>query len=116
MAAGTYDFTIEQGTTVTIDFAYQTEAGAAIPLTGYTARMQARETVSSAVAVIDATTANGQLSINGAGGIVTLSLSATVTAALAFRTAVYDLEIISGSGVVTRMVQGVITLSREVTR
>ena len=116
MAAGVYNFTIEQGTTVAIDFAYQTAAGVAIPLTGYTARMQARETISSPVAVIDATTSNGQLSVNGAGGIVSLALSAAVTAALDFRTASYDLEIVSGAGVVTRLVQGTITLSREVTR
>jgi hypothetical protein len=116
MAAGVYNFTIEQGTTVAIDFAYQTAAGVAIPLTGYTARMQARETVSSPVAVIDATIANGQLTINEAGGIVSLGLTATVTAALDFRTAAYDLEIVSGAGVVTRLVQGTITLSREVTR
>jgi hypothetical protein len=116
MAAGLYNFTIEQGTTVAIDFAYQTAAGVAIPLTGYTARMQARETISSPVAVIDATTSNGQLSVDGAGGIVSLALSATVTAALDFRTAAYDLEIVSGAGVVTRLVQGTITLSREVTR
>ena len=116
MAAGVYNFTVEQGTTVAIDFAYQTSAGVAIPLTNYTARMQARETISSPVAVIDATTANGQLTINGAGGIVSLALSATVTAALDFRTAAYDLEIVSSAGVVTRLVQGTITLSREVTR
>jgi hypothetical protein len=116
MAAGVYNFTIEQGTTVAIDFAYQTAAGVAIPLTNYTARMQARETISSPVAVIDATTSNGQLSVNGAGGIVSLALSATVTAALDFRTAAYDLEIVSSAGVVTRLVQGTITLSREVTR
>lgn len=119
MAAGVHNFVIEQGVTLSMQFAYQTSAGAVIPLTSYTARMQARETVSSPVAVIDATTENGQLSINGAGGIVTLSLSATVTAALDFRTAVYDLEIqapIGSGGAVTRMVQGVITLSREVTR
>jgi hypothetical protein len=116
MAAGVYNFTIEQGTTVAIDFAYQTAAGVAIPLTNYTARMQARETISSPVAVIDATTSNGQLSVDGAGGIVSLALSATVTAALDFRTAAYDLEIVSQAGVVTRLVQGTITLSREVTR
>jgi hypothetical protein len=116
MAAGVHNFTIEQGTTVSMSFAYQTSTGAVISLVGYTARMQARETVSTASTFIDATTENGQLSINGAGGIVTLSLSATVTAALDFRTAVYDLELISSAGVVTRMVQGTITLSREVTR
>ena len=42
--------------------------------------------------------------------------SATQSAALDFNSAVYDLEIVSPAGVVTRLVQGTVTLSREVTR
>lgn len=116
MAAGKYNMTIEQGTTVSIDFQYQTSAGVPITLTNYTARMQARPTVSSAVTVMDCTTANGQLVVTANTGTVTLSLTATQSAALDFQTAVYDLEIVSPTGVVTRLVEGTVTLSREVTR
>lgn len=114
--AATYNFSIDQGTTVSIQWAYRTAANAVIDLTSYTARLQARPTVSSAVTVMDCTTANGQLVVTGATGVVTLSLTATQSAALDFNSAVYDLEIVSPAGVVTRLVQGTITLSREVTR
>lgn len=114
--AATYNFTIDQGTTVSVQWAYRTAANAVIDLTSYTARLQARPTVSSAVTVMDATTANGQLVITGATGVVTLSLTATQSSALDFNSAVYDLEIVSPAGVVTRLVQGTVTLSREVTR
>lgn len=114
--AATYNMTIDQGTTVSIDFQYRTSAGVVIPLTSYTARMQARPTPSSAVTVMDATTTNGQLVVTGATGTVTLALTAAQSAALDFDRAVYDIEIVSPAGVVTRLVQGTVTLSREVTR
>lgn len=114
--AATYNMTIDQGTTVSVQFAYRTAANAVIDLTGYTARMQARPTISSAVTVMDATTANGQLTVTGATGIVTLGLTAAQSAALDFDRAYYDLEIVDSAGVVTRLVQGTVTLSREVTR
>ena len=114
--AATYNMTIDQGTTVSIDFQYRTSAGVVIPLTSYTARMQARPTQSSAVTVMDCTTTNGQLVVTGATGTVTLALTATQSAALDFDRAVYDIEIVSPAGVVTRLVQGTVTLSREVTR
>lgn len=114
--AATYNMTIEQGTTVAVDFQYRTTAGVVIDLTNYTARMQARPTVSSSVVVLDATTENGLLTVTGNTGTVTLGLTATQSAALDFGTAVYDLEIVSQAGLVTRLVQGSLTLSREVTR
>jgi len=114
--AATYNFTIDQGTTVSIQWAYKTAAGAVIDLTNYTARLQARPTVSSSITVMDCTTANGQLTVTGATGVVTLALTAVESAALDFNSAVYDLEIVSPAGAVIRLVQGTVTLSREVTR
>lgn len=114
--AAVYNFAIDQGATFTIDFAYRTAANVVIPLTNYTARMQARTSVTATSTVIDATTANGQLTVTGATGVVNLTLTATQTAALNFTTAVYDLEIVSPQNVVTRLVQGTIRLSPEVTR
>jgi hypothetical protein len=45
-----------------------------------------------------------------------LTISATDTAALTAGRGVYDLELVSGSGIVTRLLQGVATISRNVTR
>jgi tRNA threonylcarbamoyladenosine modification (KEOPS) complex Pcc1 subunit len=92
------------------------ESGVAVNLTGYTARMQVRSTLESAEALIELTTANGRIALGGSAGTITLTISATDTAALTAGRGVYDLELVSGSGIVTRLLQGVATISRNVTR
>jgi hypothetical protein len=116
MPAATYNFTIEQGATFTITFGYRASTGAPINLTGFSARMHARQPLESSRTLINATTANGLLTIAPLDGTVTLALTATQTAALNFDKARYDLELEAGNGVVTRLVEGTITLSKEVTR
>jgi tRNA threonylcarbamoyladenosine modification (KEOPS) complex Pcc1 subunit len=115
MAATTYDILIEQGATYSQLVTYK-EAGVAINLTGYTARLQVRSTLESASTVVELTTANGRIALGGAAGTITLTISATDTAALTAGRGVYDLELVSGSGIVTRLLQGVCTISRNVTR
>ena len=115
MAATTYDILIEQGATYSQVITYK-ETGAAISLVGYTARMQVRATLESAEALIELTTGNGRIALGGAAGTITLTISATDTAALTAGRGVYDLELVSGSGIVTRLLQGVATISRNVTR
>lgn len=116
MPAAQYDFTIEQGTTVAKVFTYKDDSNANIDLTGYTARMQARATIDASSPLIDLTTENGGITLGGAAGTVTINISATETAAYTFTTAVYDLELVSAGGVVTRLLKGTITLDKEVTR
>lgn len=116
MAAGTYDFEIEQGTTFNKEFLYKDVNDDPVNLSGYTARMQVRSTVSSADVLLSLTTSNGRITMGGAAGTIDLDLTATDTAAITWRRGVYDLEIVSSNGTVTRLLQGVITISREVTR
>lgn len=116
MAAATHNFLIEQGTTFTKSFIWKDSAGDVINLTGFTARMQFRQNISSSSILLSATTENSKIVITGAEGKVTINLSASDTAALTFITAVYDLELISSASEVTRLVGGTVTLSLEVTR
>ena len=115
MSATTYDILIEQGATYGQLVTYK-ESGVAVNLTGYTARMQVRSTLESASTVVELTTANGRIALGGAAGTISLTISATDTAALTAGRGVYDLELVSGSGIVTRLLQGVATISRNVTR
>lgn len=116
MAAASHDFTIEQGVTTSKSFVWKDSEGTVIDLTGYSARMQIRSSIDSTTTLLSATNANGQLVITAAQGKVTLTLTATETAALDFSTGVYDLELVSNAGVVTRLVEGSVTLSKEVTK
>lgn len=87
-----------------------------VNLTGYTARLQVRETLEAAGTILSLTTENGGISLGGAAGTIDLLVSAADTAALDFETAVYDLELVSAGGVVTRIMRGDVVLADEVTR
>jgi len=114
--AVTYDIEIEQGATFSRLFRWKDSAGDPVDLTGYTARMQIRRKYSSTTVEYSATTENGDIVLGDALGTIQLDISAANTALLTCSSGVYDLELIASDNVVTRFVQGTVTVSREVTR
>lgn len=92
------------------------EYNSPIDLSGYTARMQIRSTLSSDTVLSELTTANNKIVLDNTAKTITLTLSATETAAFSFNTAVYSLEMVSSGGQVTQLVNGNLTLVKEVTR
>lgn len=117
MALGnSFDITINQGATFELTVTWKDSTGAAINLTGYSARMQVRETYSSSSTIVSLTNGSG-ITLGGAAGTIAILISATTTAALtAPFSGVYDLELVSAGGVVTRLLQGAATVTPEVTR
>lgn len=126
MRAGTYNFTCEQGSTFTRlieleepDLIADPTGGTHVPLNiaGYTARMQIRRTIDSSTVIVNLTTENGGLTVNPTDpeNQILISMSDDVTASIS-TSGVYDLEIESPTGVVSRVLQGAVTLSQEVTR
>jgi len=110
------DIPIEQGATFTLDISVTDENGDAIDLTGYTARMSIKRDSRETAALLELTTANGRIIITAASGLVTLVLTAAETAAIStWQRGVYDLELVSGGGTVTRLCEGAVTLLAEVT-
>jgi hypothetical protein len=85
-----------------------------VNLTGYSARLQVRETPDSSVKLLDLT-GSPQLVLGGAAGTVTLLLDAATTEALTLPGA-YDLELQSSGGDVTRLLEGFVSVKRDVTR
>lgn len=85
-----------------------------VDLTGYTARMDIRENVGDAAAVLTCTTENGRIALNSSGEIK-ITISAAVTAAYATELAVYDLLLVAPGGEVTEFISGSVTLKRGVT-
>ena len=111
MAAGTYNFTVEQGATFNRVLTLQ-ENASVMNLTGYSAASQLRSTHDSdtvvgtfSCAITDAS--NGQL---------TMTMTASATGAIEEGIYVYDTEITSSAGAVTRILQGKVTLTPQVTR
>lgn len=116
MAAGSYDFLVEQGATFSKTITWKNSSNAAINLTGYTARMQFRATKASTTVLLSATTENGYITLGSSAGTIDISIPSSVTATLAAPRQVYDLELQSSAGVVTRLLEGAVRLSLEVTR
>jgi len=113
--AARLDLTIEQGATFTYNLTWRDGTGAVKALgSGWTARLQIRETISSSTTLASLTNTAGITLANTSPNVV-ISISATDTAALSFTNAVYDLELVN-SGTVYRILEGKVTLSKEVTR
>lgn len=106
----------EQGASFRRKLTLKQDDGALIDLSGYSARMQVRASLESATALIELTTANSRIEIQGPEGVVILKLSPSETAGLAAGTYVYDLELVSGTGDVQRLLEGRFVVSRNVTR
>jgi len=119
MAAGRYDITIEQGATFSLPISYKDSNDAVIDLSsGYTARMKIKEsaggTVIASTESADSPKNTLSIALAASGNNITVSMSATNTATMDFDNAVYDLEIVSGAEV-TRVLEGKVKLSREIT-
>ena len=126
MAAGKYSFTIEQGATTNFEIQYKDSGSTPINLAGYSAKMQLRTAVDNTTAILTLSSSlqpdGTGLNLSGSNGNTTLLsgsigviISAITSSVLNFDTAVYDLELMSGS-VVTRLLEGTVRLSKNVTR
>jgi len=80
-----------------------------VNLAGYTGAAQLRKHYTSL------TSTAFTVAVNGAAGEVTLSMTANTTANIAAGRYVYDCEITNGS-VVTRIIEGLVTVTPQVTR
>jgi len=112
MAAGKHNFTLEQGATFDRQITVQ-ENNQALNLTGYTARMQMRSTHDSSTIALTFTAAVASPATQGK---INLTANPTATAAVEEGIYVYDLEIESSAGNVTRILEGQVTVTPEVTR
>lgn len=116
MAAAAYDFVIEQGATLDKTFVWKDSTGTVIPLPDYTARMQIRQTAKSSDVLLELSTLNGRIIITALSGSIRLLVPASITSAITWQRGKYDLELVSSTGVVTRLLYGDVEVSTEVTR
>ena len=92
---------------------------APVDLTGYTARMKIKDkvggTVLASTDALDAPKNVLAIAIDNATKTITLSIPATATDDFTWKTGVYDLEMVSASGVVTAILSGKVSVTKEVT-
>lgn len=132
MSAGRYPIYIEQGANLDFEIRYTDSAGAPVDLSGYGARMQIRQTLDSSTPylVLSSSLQPDGTGLNMSGshslkpptsGSIGVFISACTSSLLNFSSdAVYDLEIYipydGDCNYVTRLIQGPVRLSKEVTR
>jgi hypothetical protein len=87
-----------------------------VDMTGFTARMQIRSSVTATgTPLAELTSGDGDIVIDNVGKTITVTISATETAGFSFSNAVYDIELVDGSMVIS-FLSGKVTLQKEVTR
>ena len=102
---------IDQGTDFSVTVNVTDTAGDILNLSGYSATAQIRKTYSSS-----SVSASFATSIAESTGQVTLSLTDTQTTGLSAGRYVYDLNITSGGGVTSRVIEGQAIVTPGVTR
>jgi hypothetical protein len=118
MAAGVYNATIEKGATYNLSVTYKDATGSPVDLTGWTVRMQVRETPADSTPILTSDGGSPTITLTkNSSGEITITISASTTASLTATTAYYDIEAQqTSSGVVRRILKGRFVISPEVTR
>jgi hypothetical protein len=107
--------TIERGCTFNLAVVYETAAGVAVDVTGYTAALKVRQSLGSADVLLSLTSSSG-IVVGTSDGLFTAVLSAPATAALTWASGIYDFLITSPGGTVTKIAKGNLTVEQSVTR
>jgi hypothetical protein len=101
---------IDQGATFSTDLTLKDQYGNMLELAGYTANSQIRKWYTSS-----AVSATFSTAINTISAVVTLSLTSDQTSSLVAGRYVYDVEI-KDSITTSRIIEGIVTVTPQVTR
>lgn len=116
MKTAIYNMTCNQGATFIRPFVFKDkETEVPHDFSGRIFRMQVRESYDSEETLMELSTTTGTILLDGPAGSVTLNAPATLTEKLPAIEAVYDVEMVNGP-VVTRILQGSLSINPEVTR
>ena len=116
MPAAQFDFEIQQGATLPLEFSWEDVNEVPLALTGYSIAMQVRPYPGSTRLFLEASTANGLITFGNQVGRFKLLLPKALTRAQTWAKGKYDVVLTSPSGFVTRILQGTVTVSKRVTR
>jgi len=103
------NITVDQGTTFSTTINLTDDDDVAIDLTGYTGRSKMKKHYTSS------NSHSFTVSLGGNTGVLTLSLTASQTSNIVPGRYVYDVELVDTSNVVSRIVEGIVTVTPEVT-
>lgn len=106
---------LDQGSNSSFVFTVRDEGGL-VDLTGFTAIMQIRKTPYDLDAVDTLSTENGRIEIDTESAVISLKFPCFTTENYPAIPLIYDIEIESEGGEITRILEGALTVDREITR
>jgi hypothetical protein len=114
MTPGRLNFTCPQGSTFRKTLTYKIDE-VPVNLSGYSARMQVRETHDASDYIVYLTETSG-ITLGGSAGTIDILIADSTTANFITGDHVYDLEIESSGGITDRLIEGRFNVTPEVTR
>lgn len=108
MAAGRYNFKLDQGASFTLPITWKDSGDSPIDLTGYSAKFTVLDADNNAL--LELTDGSG-ITLGGAAGTISVAFTPTQTNAFAFVSAKYVLELTVGS-TQTHLLRGLIEVNR----
>lgn len=115
MSAGIKDIEIEVGATFKMDVLWKDPQGAPRDNTGYSAHMQIRKKYGDPVVILEFSTADASIVLDGANGYIHVIGLADLTEDVTQRYGVYDLKLFSPTGIVYRILKGSVDFDPEAT-
>lgn len=105
MNPGKYSIKFYRGTTLDLSLTYAID-GVLVNLAGYTADMKVRPDAASTTLITEFSTTNGRIVLNATTGLIEITMTATDSALLPIGEYVYDLNVTSSGGVVSKLLRG----------
>jgi hypothetical protein len=84
-----------------------------VDLTGFTANMEIKDRIGGTMLAM-LSTVTGEIVLDNTNKVITITLTAAKTVAYTWTKGVYDLELVSATGVVTTLLYGAVTVYQEV--
>jgi hypothetical protein len=131
MSAGQIDMVMEQGADWTPLLSLENDDGTPVNLLGYTAHLQVRSTFSAATVLLDLTSQASQILLGADAGTILFAVPASTASLLVpdttqlrrvvqerdcYSWGVYDLHLVSPSGIVIALLAGDMCLAPAVTK
>ena len=116
MTAGRYHIKIEKGADLLLQIDVKDSTSSAVNFSGYpTVRSKFKNYVTDSSSVLEANNTNSRLTFSDTTGRIDFNVPASVTTALNEGEGVYDIELVSNSGQVYRILERTYEKSPELT-
>src|SRR5258706_5298402 len=102
-----HDIEVQQGEKFVLNVQARNKSDNSImSLVGFSAKMQVRAAPGATPVLMEASTANGFITINGPAGIVMILVPGTTTLPMTWNTGIYDLEVFTTTADPIRLLEG----------